>query len=341
MKKILILTILSIALFAIYFFGRSPVIPTLSGILLLEDRGDFGDGKIVVSDDSAAHLFITRDGWLRMYSISQSREVPLGEKVAAHWLAVQKDPNQAGFVALICAGFLDRSVRVYRIALTSGEVTLLKQVVAQDDILRIDPALVFYNNSWIASYTELRSVEGDSQKRFTVQPLSSKDLINWRKMPLALERAQNLEDVRLYDSKGDLYMLFEAEVLDRGPSSLNILRSRDGGESWGAEVSLFKDGSDNEPAGLLFSGRGAELFFSSDMGSRGASYAGGEAYSLKFRDGISNLESDYLRGELVKLGIPRGVLLIDVVGLPGEDGVLSASIKDYGGPGALLRVHRF
>jgi hypothetical protein len=254
---------------------------------------------------------------------------------------VQHDHNQQGTAILICAGFIDRAVRVYRITLATGGVSLLKEVVPHDDTLRIDPGLVFYNNRWIATYTELRGIDGATQKRFMVQPLISNDLITWSKLPVALDRAQNLEDVRLYEMSGTLYMLFESEEIDRGPSSLNILLSRDGGESWGSEVSLFKDGSDNEPAGLLFNGGGAELFFSSDMGTGGASYAGAEVYRLKFKDLILGSGAPLLDKQLARLEVPAGVLLIDVVGVPGERGVLSASINDYGGSGAILRVYRF
>ncbi len=102
-------------------------------------------------------------------------------------------------------------------------------------------------------------------------------------------------ETRLEDGKaiefpnGDLLYAYEAEPAESEPSSIMMLRSRDGGQTWTTPEPLWDPPfpADVEPGGFVWDASGALLFFVSsdeEPDARGTSYAGARVRALVSHD---------------------------------------------------------
>lgn len=326
------------------FFGVSPDSVLGETPSFFRSRGAYGDGKFLsmkgrlyflVGDNGAGRLFEIAPDERGEWSVDERR---LNSPFSVNWLSTYPVAPSSSEALLLAGSFLDKRMRVYRFKPRKGQVELLTTLTDGAE-LAIDPAVLKTQEGWLATYTTITEDESCAEKRFTVYVNRSDKPTEWKELSPPLSKCSPLEDVRLFSQSDEtgrdiLSLLFEEEMKDRGPSSIRVIRSNDGGRTWGKELVLLEDGHDNEPAGLFVRDVDTNmLFYSSDRNAPGKSYLGGEAffmpYSLK-KDGGT------LRSE--PLEIEKGILLIDTF-LSKEQELFTASIKNYGTEGAELVFH--
>ncbi|NUQ65565.1 MAG: exo-alpha-sialidase [Pirellulales bacterium] len=294
--------------------------PLIAVPTVRETAGKFGDCKLL-STPSGMRVFVTAGGDL--HSKSFLADEPLAgftPAIKASWLAVTTTPDRTQSIALV-ASFADRRARVYRIS-PDGTAELAAVLAGVDEKLRIDPTLLRRGDRYFATLTEIDGMVNNQYPLkggvYTVRLYTSPDLIHWTKGPAVLSMRANLEDGSLFgdEAAGRLYYFCENEPYDKGPSSIILVRSDDEGRTWTEPITVFEDGSDNEPATAWIENGELRFFFSSDRRQPGKSYDGGDAYYARFR------LSDYrLLGEQ-HLAEARSGLLLYSGALNGSDAFL-------------------
>lgn len=107
---------------------------------------------------------------------------------------------------------------------------------------------------------------------------------------------------------GILYYVFEKEMYDKGPSSLNVISSADGGFTWSGEKEILPADADHEPAACLPDKSSYTLYYSSDSQNPGKSYASASVYKIKLDREFTPSAS----AVPIDLQEKQGILLYDV-----------------------------
>jgi hypothetical protein len=296
--------------------------------VLFTKYGSFGDGKFVQFEGRNFFL-TTRDGRLEVVSLEERTIEMTG--ISIDWFASATGPQGA---LILGSSELDRRLRLYKFDNTNPNGIQSIGGVLNSDALKIDPALSYSpkSDTWYATFTTVegtvnRRDESQSNGRYTLNFISSRDLSHWTDPLPLLQLESNIEDARMVvlPDTGELLIVVEVETRDQGESWLRMIRGNPAAMNRASSELLRQNRGDNEPAALIPLKDKFALFYSSDYHNPGASYEGAEGFVqlLSLRDLVMEPS--------VRLpGLPTGILLLDVAHLS-EKNVLLAYLEDYSG----------
>lgn len=169
--------------------------------------------------------------------------------------------------------------------------------ILQSDNLHIDPAICKIENEYYVTATEIAGNINNADPNaengiYTVHCFRSANLKDWEPLPDILSVPANIEDIDLLYHNGRIYICYEKEEVDKGPSEINLRYSDDLGASWSDEVNLLPAGCDQEPARFIAEENGFRLLYSSDKANPGKSYMGGKIYYAEFDKDFRLIEKD-------------------------------------------------
>lgn len=157
------------------------------------------------------------------------------------------------------------------------------RTILTTDTLAIDPIIVKAGDEWLLTHTTIEGTinnpdpEGENGT-YTVKLYRSGDLENWEFVTDVISLKKDIEDGDIKYMDGVLYYFFEMEEYDKGPSSICVMTSEDGGMTWSDEKELLPAVADNEIAECEPTGTGWRLYVSSDYACVGESYQGASVY---------------------------------------------------------------
>ena len=177
--------------------------------------------------------------------------------------------------------------------------------------LMIDPTLIKADDTYILTWVEIEGNinNGDAEAEngiYTVKCMKSKNLSDWKAAADILSYQKNIEDADMMFLDGTLYYFFEKEEYDKGPSSINVIMSRDYGRSWQDETTLLAPVADHELASVEAEKDGVVLYYSSDADSPGTSYTGAKIYQSFFTNDFKSKDN-----RVMDIGEDKGILLYD------------------------------
>lgn len=188
-----------------------------------------------------------------------------------------------------------------------------KFLVCSGNELRIDPTIFKIKNKYFITCTKIEGAinNGDPMKEnglYTIELYTSSDLEHWEKVSNIISMNENLEDVDVLVKADEIYVMYEQERYDHGPSDIMLISSKDLGNTWSESTALIKRNADNEPAKLLFENDSFYLFYSSDKEDIGTSYDGAKAYV-----NIYNTEFVLQEEHLLPTTVEKNMILYDVL----------------------------
>lgn len=188
-----------------------------------------------------------------------------------------------------------------------------KFLVCSGNELRIDPTIFKIQNKYFITCTRIEGAinNGDPMKEngvYTIELYTSSDLEHWEKVSNIIFANENLEDVDILVKADEIYVMYEQERYDHGPSDIMLISSKDLGNTWSETTTLIKRNADNEPAKLLFENDSFYLFYSSDKEDIGTSYDGAKAY-------VNIYNTDFILQEehLLPTTVEKNMILYDVI----------------------------
>lgn len=107
---------------------------------------------------------------------------------------------------------------------------------------------------------------------------------------------------------GVLYYIFEKEIFDKGPSSINVISSADKGLNWGGEKEILSTDADYEPGICLPTKSGFVLYYSSDKKNPEKGYNGSSVYKIELDKNFNIISSE----TEINLKDHQGMSLYDV-----------------------------
>lgn len=151
------------------------------------------------------------------------------------------------------------------------------------ETLGIDPSLCKVDDEYYITVTHIDGAvnldkESEENGEYWLNLYKSHDLLHWDFVTEVVRCKNNIEDIDLNYYDGILYLSYEKEVRDKKASSINVLMSKDYGESWGENQVLVEQNADNEPASLIRTSDQFVLFYSSDISSPGDTYEEAKCY---------------------------------------------------------------
>ena len=187
------------------------------------------------------------------------------------------------------------------------------KVLFDNTNLLIDPTITKYNDIWILTYIEINGTVNNSNPDaenglYTVHCYTSSDLSEWTLVSDIISCKNNIEDGDLVINNDIFYYIFEKESYDKGPSSLEVISSKDHGVTWENKKTIISNDSDNELASVFPTSSGYSLYYSSDVQNPGKSYDGASVYCANLKNDFS-MENTYE----IPLDETNGILLYDVV----------------------------
>lgn len=247
--------------------------PPFAQVIFRFYRSGTGDAKLLDS----GFLLTVKDRKLVGIDL-ESGEVTKYD-IAADWLDIDHESrtviySNANF-ELGAARFDENRKIVYNEIIYSNN---------QSDYM-IDPAVEKIGDTYFISMTFVDgklnndNVEKSSGK-YTIRFYSTRDLKSLTYLSEVVSANRNLEDVKLIADGENLYMLFEKETVDKSNSAILLTRSVDLGKSWSTPEILLDSTADHEPAGLIRTEEGWELYYSMDRDHPGESYNGSSAYRM-------------------------------------------------------------
>lgn len=179
--------------------------------------------------------------------------------------------------------------------------------------LTIDPCIVKNGSEYILTATEIQGNANNDNPElpngiYTIHSWKSSDLVNWTESTDITTENHNLEEIKIVEKDGILYMAYEREVVDKGISSILGRISYDHGASWSDPIELLPADCDHEICTLSANGDRLVLFYSSDRDSLGSSYMGAKAYYAVFDQNMKCISKDVE----IKTGAKGGILMYDV-----------------------------
>lgn len=240
--------------------------------------------------------------------------------VQANWIDSYENEN------LIVYGNSNKEIGLCELDDNNGLIR--NKVIFSSTYLMIDPSVTKYQDTYYMTVTSIGGEvnNGDPAKengQYAVDLYATKDPFGvWSRIARILSESGNIEDGELYVEGDKMFFLFEKEVLDCGVSTLDMIRSTDGGLSWPIRKTIIDNQSDNEPAAIVETSTGWDLYYSSDMKNEGESYAGATAYVSTLDEEFNLIATNELRTVTEK-----GILLYDVKQTPDSLKILYA--RDY------------
>lgn len=189
----------------------------------------------------------------------------------------------------------------------NGTVRDQKIVLTNDSAdFMIDPAVIKVDDMYYLTLTFLNgnmnvSSEEEQNGQYTINCYCTRDFNRIEYLSQVTSEERNLEDVKLASNNGMLYLVYEKESRDRANSSIMVSISEDMGRSWNPPDTLLDCVADQEPAGLVKTEEGWNLYYSSDIASPGSSYDGASAYVAKLAEDLKVIEQDIL----IDLAVPK------------------------------------
>jgi hypothetical protein len=290
--------------------GQSDSPAADSAQLLVDQRGNFGDSKLVSMNDRIT-IVATLDGTLQYRSI----DTPFRNTqpvIQANWQSVVFSDTKT--LIGITGSFQDHNIRIYEINIDSGKSALMSSIVDGDE-LKIDPTIIKAPDGFYATYTQVRgTVNNDDINKpngeYAIILYRSVDLRTWAYVSTIVSAKNNLEDGRLlFDPDASiLYFEFEREIVDKGHSAIHVAVSEDMGASWPEDKVLLDTNADQEPAYFAKIDDTFYLYYSSDIDHNGTgSYEYASIKQATFDSDLHMLQKD------VDLALPRSALLLDVL----------------------------
>jgi Neuraminidase (sialidase) len=89
-----------------------------------------------------------------------------------------------------------------------------------------------------------------------------------------------------------MYLVYEKETRDKSNSSIMVSVSEDKGRTWKKPQTILDCVADQEPAGLVKTEKGWNLYYSSDVANPGQSYDGAAAYIARLSEELEVVEKD-------------------------------------------------
>lgn len=186
-------------------------------------------------------------------------------------------------------------------------------LVCTGDELRIDPTIFKIKDRYFITCTRIKGAINNGNPVhengvYTIELYTSSDLEHWEKVTDVISANENLEDVDVLVCEDEIYVVYEQERYDHGPSDIMLISSKDLGDTWSEATALIKGNADNEPAKLLFENGSFYLFYSSDKEDKGASYDGAKAY-------VNIYNTDFILQEerLLPTTVEMNMILYDVL----------------------------
>lgn len=195
---------------------------------------------------------------------------------------------------------------------SDGNVLEYHNILTSDNVM-IDPTVVQMDDTYLFTCTEIEGVVNNSNLNiengtYTIHTYTSKDLKNWIYQSDIITCKKNLEDGDMLYQNGILYYIFEKEICDKGPSSINVISSMDKGLSWGQEKEILAADADYEPGICLPTKSGYVLYYSSDKKNPEKSYNGSSIYTIELDKNFNIISSEIE----IDLNDHQGMSLYDV-----------------------------
>lgn len=239
----------------------------------------FAGGEIVTSVDEGIRI-------LNM----EGQELARYEGLSASWLyAADIRPEDGKETGEKVIAFSNHANETHIMRLSEENELLFEKTVLYTDTLAIDPILVRTKDGWLLTHTTIEGTINNPDPEggnglYTVKLYRSKDLAEWEFVTDIISRKKNLEDGDIRFIDGTLYYFFEMEEYDKGPSSICVMVSEDGGETWGDMKQLLPASADNEMASCERTDTGWRLYVSSDYACIGESYQGASVYYADYTE---------------------------------------------------------
>lgn len=215
---------------------------------------------------------------------------------------------------------------------------LSNHLVTESEDLIIDPALTKMDNTYYLSLTFINGTVNNSDPAtpnglYEIRLYKSNDLEHFEYVSTAASEQKNLEDVKLFVHNQSLHLVYEQEQLDKGKSAILLKTSEDNGVTFSEAIELLPETADQEPANLISTEAGWELFYSSDVAKPGQSYQGASAYIATYDEAFKLISKD----ERIPTSVKENLLLYDVK--TDGDGYTLLYAEDYFGEKNLIVDH--
>ncbi len=248
-------------------------------------RSSSGDAKLIRDN----YLLTTIRRKLIGIDLNTGKVSDLG--ISCDWLSVVPEDgviiySNANYELGACILGQDNKITQNNILFTNTEADFM-----------IDPAIEKIAGSYYISMTFVdgrlnNSNPKEDNGQYTIRFYKSDDLKKLTYLSDVVSAKRNLEDIKLIVANQKIYMFFEKETLDQGSSAIQMAASGDMGRHWDQPVTVLPSDADQEPAGLLRTDDGWDLFYSSDIDSPGESYNGAHAYIAHLDDNMKVITSN-------------------------------------------------
>ena len=248
--------------------------------------------------------------------------------IQCNWLDVLEEDNA------IVYGNFDKEIGI--VFLDDDFSILEHRILWNKNDLNIDPAIIKINDLYYLTLTDISGTVNNSDPtaqngQYTIQLYCSEDMLHWEYICDVESDYNNLEDVKLFSENDQLYVIFEKEDFDQGPSQICVKTVNVGDtiSVMDSENVLLENDADHEPANFMKMEDKYVLFYSCDKDKPGQSYTGSKMYFSIYTENFECLQKDVQ----ILADIDYGLLLFDVTML--EDKILYAVSVDYLSRGGL------
>ena len=280
-----------------------------------------GDAKLIsdkIVSGTDGHMIVFQENG------SVFREYP---DIPLYWLYVYENER------MVVAAGGENELRLVQMnddwTVKSNQAINIRGGVTAKEALKIDPTIVKAGDVYVLTYTQIEgtvnNADADAENGvYTVKCMRSEDAVHWTQTADIVTYKNNIEDGDMVyvEQSGELYYFFEKELYDKGPSSICVIRSKNGGLTWENEMELLPADADQELAAAYAADHGFCIYYSSDCEQTGASYEGAKIYRAVFDEDFSLKEVRW-----VDIEEKKGILLYDVRG--SENGVCYLYVQNY------------
>lgn len=269
----------------------------------------FWNNKIVTSINGILTLFDFNGNLIKTYNT-----------ISADWIGVCPEDN------IIIYGNFNKQTGIAKF---DTQYNLLSNNIIFEGNLQIDPTIIKKQDCYYITVTQIQGNVNNADPKvqngkYSILCYQSEDLINWRRMGTPASSYNNLEDVDFFYKDDKMYLIFEKEKLDKGPSSICMSESSDSGRTWSQTKDILRADCDHEPACITnISGQGFRLYYSCDKDDIGSSYMGAKIYCALLDENFDVVQQDIE----IQTVTQKGILLYDVV--HSDDTVKFLYAKNY------------
>lgn len=272
-------------------------------------------GDIIVTSENSK---------LKLYDIREGKYIDYPE-IDAMWIYVVEEENlvfYANWNNQIGLAYFDESGKLVK-----------NNIIMKTSNLCIDPAIIKIDGIYYCTLTEIIGNVNNSNPnaengRYTIKLYRSNDLNTLEYVTDVVTYMKNIEDVDLAYEKGNLYIVYEKETLDKGNSSIEFVtakQERKGFRKFSSPYSLLDSDCDHEPASFVKEKDGTyTLYYSSDNANVGQSYEGADLYYAKYNCKWERLACDVA----IKSQVSGGKCLYDVINIDGKNYYVYVSLNN-------------